>query len=165
MKQLLIYTGIWDGRSVPWTELIGLFLFIAGFIIGLGAVTVIDIHGFLGRKSSYWTEATIRTHKVTKPLIWSGMFLAMAGGIIFYYSVGFSSVSIVQAFLATILIANGSFLSFYVSPRLIEREAKGKAREILPVDLQRKIAISFIISIVGWWLSLFLLVWYLIVLK
>lgn len=165
MKQLLIYTGIWSGRSVPWTEVIGLFLFIAGFIIGLGAVTVIDVHGFLGRKSSYWTEATIRTHKVTKPLIWIGMFLAIGGGIIFYTSVGFSSVSIVQAVLATILIANGSFLSFYVSPRLIEREAKRKAGEILPVDLQRKIAISFIISVVGWWLSLFLLVWYLIVLK
>ena len=48
-------------------DFIGLFIFIAGFIIGLGAVTVIDIHGFLGRKSAYWTEATIRTHKVTKP--------------------------------------------------------------------------------------------------
>lgn len=29
---------------------IGLFIFLAGFVIGLGAVTVIDIHGFLGRK-------------------------------------------------------------------------------------------------------------------
>ncbi len=49
---------------------------------GLGAVTVIDLHGFLGRTSSYWTEATIRTHKITKPLIWKGMFLAILGGII-----------------------------------------------------------------------------------
>ncbi|MDO8659167.1 MAG: hypothetical protein Q7K54_01055 [Candidatus Parcubacteria bacterium] len=52
---------------------IGLFVFISGFIVGLGAVTVIDIHGFLGRKSSYWTEATTRTHKVTKPMIWVGI--------------------------------------------------------------------------------------------
>jgi hypothetical protein len=29
-------------------DAIGLFITIAGFIIGLGAVTVIDIHGFLG---------------------------------------------------------------------------------------------------------------------
>jgi hypothetical protein len=38
-------------------DIIGLFVCIAGFVLGLGAVTVIDLHGFLGRKSSYWTEA------------------------------------------------------------------------------------------------------------
>ena len=64
-------------------EIIGLFLFIAGFIIGLGAVTVIDLHGFMGRHSTYWTEATTRTHKITKPLIWMGTILAIIGGIIF----------------------------------------------------------------------------------
>ena len=51
------------------SNLLGIFIVIAGYIVGLGAVTVIDILGFLGRKSSYWTEATIRAHKVTKPLI------------------------------------------------------------------------------------------------
>jgi hypothetical protein len=58
-------------------DFVGLFLLLAGFIIGLGAVTVIDIHGFLGRRSSYWTEATTRAHKVTKPLIWLGIALAL----------------------------------------------------------------------------------------
>lgn len=48
---------------------VGLFLFLAGFVIGLGAVSVIDVLGFLGRTSRYWTEATVRAHKVTKPLI------------------------------------------------------------------------------------------------
>lgn len=61
-------------------DFIGLFILITGFVIGLGAVTVIDIHGFLGRKSAYWTEATTRTHKVTKPLIWIGIILAIVGG-------------------------------------------------------------------------------------
>lgn len=88
MEQVFIFSGIWSDKTIPWGEVIGLFLFIAGFIIGLGAVTVIDIHGFLGRKSSYWTEATIRTHKVTKPLIWLGMSLAILGGLVFYrYSI------------------------------------------------------------------------------
>jgi hypothetical protein len=64
---------------VPWLDILGVFLFIAGFIVGLGAITVIDIHGFLGQKSSYWTEATTRTHKVTKPLIWIGLFSAVTG--------------------------------------------------------------------------------------
>ena len=35
-------------------DFLGLFICIAGFVVGLGAVTVIDIHGFLGRKSKYW---------------------------------------------------------------------------------------------------------------
>ncbi len=34
-------------------QVVSLFILIAGYIIGLGAVTVIDLHGFLGRKSSY----------------------------------------------------------------------------------------------------------------
>lgn len=60
-------------------NLLGIILIIVGYIVGLGAVTVIDILGFLGRKSSYWTETTIRAHKVTKPLIWLGLFLILTG--------------------------------------------------------------------------------------
>ena len=165
MEWLLFFLGLWSIKPVSWVEVTGLFLFIAGFVIGLGAVTVIDLHGFLGRKSSYWTEATIRTHKVTKPLIWLGMFLAISGGVIFYSAAGFSRVALIHAILAIFLILNGSFLSFYVSPRLLKREKEGKAREILPADLQTKIAMSFVVSITAWWSSLFLLVWYIVVLR
>jgi hypothetical protein len=165
INQLFLYLGIEHGQVIPWGEIIGLFLFLAGFIIGLGAVTVIDIHGFLGRKSSYWTEATIRTHKVTKPLIWSGIGLAILGGLLFYSNVGFSNIAVIHLILATILIINGIFLSFWVSPRLLQREREGKAKEILPMSLQKKIAVSFVVSIIGWWGSLILLVWHLIVLR
>jgi hypothetical protein len=165
MEQLFDYLGIWNNKAFSWIDIIGLFLFLSGFIIGLGAVTVIDLHGFLGRKSSYWTEATIRTHKITKPLIWIGMFLAISGGLITYREIGLAGVSIIQAVFAVILILNGIFLSFWVSPRLLMREKEGKARELLPADLQIKIAMSFIISFIGWWSSLFLLVWYIVVLR
>jgi hypothetical protein len=165
INQLFLYLGIEHGQVIPWGEIIGLFLFLAGFIIGLGAVTVIDIHGFLGRTSSYWTEATIRTHKVTKPLIWSGIGLAILGGLLFYSNVGFSNIAVIHLILATILIINGIFLSFWVSPRLLQREREGKAKEILPMSLQKKIAVSFVVSIIGWWGSLILLVWHLIVLR
>jgi hypothetical protein len=76
----------------PWFDILGLFLHLAGFVVGLGAVTVIDLHGFLGRKSSYWTEATTRTHKVTKPLIWLGLSLAVIGGAIFHRGQGWTSI-------------------------------------------------------------------------
>ncbi len=143
-------------------NILGLFLFIAGFVVGLGAVTVVDIHGFLGRKSKYWTEATTRTHKVTKPLIWIGITLVLIGGIIFYRNEGFTLIPQTQLVLVAILILNGLFLSFYVSPFLLQREKEGKASELLPFSLQKKITLSFIISFLGWWSSLLLLVVYLV---
>jgi hypothetical protein len=142
-------------------DFVGLFLFLSGFIIGLGAVTVIDIHGFLGRKSAYWTEATTRTHKVTKPLIWIGVVLVIIGGMIFYRNEVYSSIPFYHAIIACILISNGLFLSFYVSPFLLKKEKEGKQGELLPNSLQNKIILSFIISDLGWWGGLLLLVYYL----
>ena len=144
------------------SDFIGLFVMLAGFIIGLGAVTVIDIHGFLGRKSSYWTEATTRTHKVTKPLIWLGITLAIIGGIIFYRNEAFVGIPFYHALIACVLILNGIFLSFYVSPFLLKREREGRQTELLPSSLQNKIIVSLIISDIGWWGGLGLLVFYII---
>lgn len=135
-------------------DFLGLFLFLAGFIIGLGAVVVIDFHGFLGRTSPYWTEATIRTHKITKPLIWAGIFLAVVGASIFYRNEAFSGIPLFQSCVAVLLIANGCFLSFSVSPFLLEREKNGKAGVPLEKSWQNKIMISLLISDAGWWLAL-----------
>jgi hypothetical protein len=148
--------------NVPWVRLIGLYLHLAGFVIGLGAVTVIDLHGFLGRKSAYWTEATTRTHKVTKPLIWAGLILSVLGAAMFHSQGGWSSTLVVQSIIAVLLILNGLFLSFWVSPFLIAREKEGRASELLPDSLQKGITIAFIISFFGWWGELFLTVWQLV---
>ena len=143
-------------------DFLGLFIFISGFIVGLGAVTVIDIQGFLGRKSSYWTEATIRTHKVTKPMIWTGIMLAIIGGCIFYRGLPLAGIPAIHALITVALILNGLFLSFWVSPRLISREKEGRARELLPASWQYKITASLIVSDLGWWGGLFLLTLYLV---
>lgn len=143
-------------------DLIGLFILLAGFIIGLGAVTVIDIHGFLGRKSSYWTEATTRTHKVTKPLIWVGIFLAIIGGILFFRNESFSGAPMYLSLISIVLVLNGLFLSFRVSPYLLQKEKEGRASELLPESWQRKIIVGLILSDLGWWGSLALVVWYLV---
>jgi len=143
-------------------DFVGLFLLIAGFVIGLGAVTVIDIHGFLGKKSSYWTEATTRTHKVTKPLIWVGIFLAILGGILYFRNEPFSGLPMYLSLIAIVLVLNGLFLSFSVSPYLLKKEKEGRASEILPESWQKKIIVSLIFSDLGWWGSLVLVVWYLV---
>ena len=142
-------------------EFWGLFLFLAGFVVGLGAVTVIDIHGLLGRRSSYWTEATTRTHKVTKPMIWAGLFLCIVGGFLLYRNVGFTGVPLVHATIACVLVLNGYFLSFIVSPYLLKREKEWKSGELLQMSFQKKIITSLIISDIGWWGALLLLVYYL----
>lgn len=139
-------------------EFIGLFVLIAGFVVGLGAVTVIDIHGFLARKSPYWTEATIRSHKVTKPLIWFGILLVICGGALYYAQFDFPVISKYHGLMVSVLILNGLFLSFYISPYLIEKEQQGKEKRVLPGSLQHKVIISFLISFFGWWGALALLI-------
>lgn len=150
------------GIVVNVLDVIGLFIFLAGFVIGLGAVTVIDIHGFLGRKSSYWTEATTRTHKVTKPMIWVGIAFAIVGGLILYRNEAFAGIPLIHALIVVALIVNGCFLSFKVSPFLLKREQEGKDKEFLPQSWQNKIMVSLIVSDVGWWGGLFLLVLYIL---
>jgi hypothetical protein len=150
------------GLSINALDFIGLFLFLAGFVVGLGAVTVIDIHGFLGRKSSYWTEATTRTHKVTKPMIWAGIVLAVVGGLIFYRNEALAGIPLIHAVIAIVLIFNGYFLSFKVSPFLLKREKEGKSGELLPRSWQNKIIASLIVSDFGWWGGLALLAVYLL---
>ncbi len=140
--------------------LLSIFLIIAGFVLGLGAVTVIDLHGFLGRKSSYWTEATTRTHKVTKPLIWFGIFLCLVGSYLFYSHVSLPMdlwfAPVAHFCLALLLILNGLFLSFSVSPMLIKKEKEGRSDELLERSWQNKIMISLLFSDIGWWGSLLL---------
>lgn len=160
-----IKLGLHAGVPVPWLDILGTFLMMAGFVIGLGAVTVIDIHGFLGRRSPYWTEATTRTHKVTKPMIWAGLSLAIAGGFLLYRRVGFTGTAPIHALLAFVLVVNGLFLTFRVSPYMVQRDKEGKQAELLPAAWQRKIAASLVFSVIGWWGSLFLFAWHLVMLR
>ncbi len=137
---------------------ISLFLLFAGFIIGLGAVTVIDLHGFMGRHSAYWTEATTRTHKITKPLIWIGMCLCILGGILWYQDSVINWKIIIHIISIPVMILNGLFLSFSVSPYLLKREKEGKSSEILSSKWQMRITISFLFSVASWWGNLILFV-------
>lgn len=139
-------------------ETISLFLLLAGYVIGLGAVTVIDLHGFLARRSAYWTLATTRTHKVTKPLIWVGIVLVMLGWYGLFRVGWFAGIGAWMPVLYTLLVANGVFLSFVVSPMLLRREREGRSEEILPGSWQAAIAASFVFSVAGWWGTLALLV-------
>ena len=121
------------------------FIHFAGIIIGLGAVTVIDTMGFISRKSKEWTQVTIKAHHVTKPLIWLGTILMIFGWLFLFDG---SKLDIFKSILICILVLNGLFLSFYISPKLDELYGR---KILLPNYLQFKILISMPISFLSWW--------------
>lgn len=152
-----IKLGLVGNTQVFWGRFLGTFLMLAGLIVGLGAVTVIDLHGFLGRHDPYWFKATISAHKVTKPLIWLGTFMLAAGGLIINWYSWFTGVALFQLILLLIMVLNGAYLSFVVSPKLIKLE-KTSAKS-LNKSLQRRITVSFLVSFTTWWLQVALFVW------
>lgn len=134
---------------------IGIGLTMLGFIVGLGAVIVIDICGALGTRWTYWTQTAIRVHKVTKPLIWTGMVLLVVGyGFMWRGAVLRYDELVLSVGIMAIMVGNGLFLSGVVSPRLYALERAKQDTHVLPTSLQIKIGISFIISVCSWW-SLF----------
>ncbi len=134
------------------------FLHLAGIIIGLGAVTVIDTMGFIARKSVKWTKTTIHAHHVTKPLIWIGTVLATLAWIPLYRANPGDPVFLAKTLILPVLYVNGAFLSFYISPRLDQRAG---VDETLPAALQWKITVAFLISFTGWWTFVFLTAYHL----
>lgn len=130
--------------QVNWT----LFIHIAGIIVGLGAVTVIDFMGFISRKDKGWTQTTIQAHHVTKPLIWVGTILVVLSWGFMLFQERFTDFNFIKSIILIVLIINGSFLSFYISPRLDKLSGKNV---LLPKDLQSKIALSMMVSFIGWW--------------
>jgi hypothetical protein len=75
-----------------------------------------------------------------------------------FYAGDLSSHLLIQLILSGVLILNGCFLSFRVSPFLLQREKENRATELIPASWQYKITASFILSVIGWWGSLVLLV-------
>ena len=130
-----------------------LFFHLAGIIIALGAVTVIDTLGFLARSNKKLTQTTIQAHHITKPLIWIGTLLVLITHTINISLQGFTQINQIKTLILSILILNGSFLSFYISPLLDKLAGKNT---LLPKTLQNKIAISMIISFISWWTFVFL---------
>lgn len=135
------------------SEYLAILTTISGYIVGLGAVTVIDFHGFLAQKSPYWTRATITAHKVTKPLIWLGTILALIGSL-YTLTLNYTTLALIHSLIFIPLVLNGIFLSFVISPYLLGKEKQGKSEELLPSNIQFKIKLSFVVSVVGWWSSL-----------
>lgn len=135
------------------------YLHILGMIIGMGAALVIEIFGFISRKSDFWTGVTIDTHYVTKPLIWIGTILFAVTWIFIAGNNLFSAPHLYKTILIFILFVNGSYLSFFISPRLIIHKKENPKMRVLPNWLQLAIIPSALISSGGWLITLFLTIY------
>jgi len=125
-----------------------LFFHFVGIIIALGAVTVIDVMGFFSRKSIKKTQETIVAHHTTKPLIWVGTIIVLISWVFILIQKNFGEIEIIKSILLVIIILNGCFLSFHISPRL--SKMKG-VKKLLNKSLQIKIGISLVVSLISWW--------------
>jgi hypothetical protein len=125
-----------------------MFFHLVGIIIGLGAVIVIDTMGFFSRKNKKKTQQTIYAHYTTKPLIWLGTIIVSITWIFILIYKGFTLVNEIKTILLVIMILNGCFLSFVISPALDKLKA---SQVILPSKLQLKISISLVVSFITWW--------------
>lgn len=125
-----------------------IFFHFVGIIIGLGAVTVIDTMGFFSKKDKKKTQETIAAHHTTKPLIWLGTFIVLVTWIIMLVGHSFTGIYFWKSLLLVVMLINGAFLSFVISPALDRLRG---VKKLLPFDLQVKIAISLVISFVSWW--------------
>ena len=125
-----------------------MFFHFVGIIIGLGAVTVIDTMGFFSRNDKKKTQETIAAHHTTKPLIWLGTFIVLVTWIIIILGQSLTGIYFWKSLLLVVMILNGCFLSFVISPALDKLIGK---KVLLHSSLQVKIAISLVISFISWW--------------
>ena len=86
-----------------------------------------------------------------------GISLIIIGKILEYTQFVISHIYILNILLLFLLILNGCFLSFYVSPILLNLEKQGIEKP-LPNNLQNKIKVDFLFSFFGWWGMLLLFI-------
>ena len=124
------------------------FMHLAGIIIMVGSVAVIDVFGLVARNSRRWTRNTIEAHYITKPMIWVGAIITSLSWILLLGEIEFDGYALAKTVLLPLLLLNGAFLSFYISPILSKQRGEEK---LLPKSLQLKIAVSFVVSLLLNW--------------
>lgn len=136
-----------------------LFVHFVGIVIALGAVTVIDSLGFLSRKSKEWAQVTVKAHHITKRLIWIGTIIVFISWVLMHYFdkvEAFSDLGLIKSILLIVMMVNGIFLSFYVSPNVDNYDGKNK---LFSKSLQSKVIFSMMVSFLSWWSFVFITVW------
>jgi hypothetical protein len=140
---LAIKMGAFGGKPIPWLDLLGLSLLSGGLTLGMASVIVV----WLSRSSTSLTinaaDMSNRLLRVVMRYVRAGILIAIAGGAILYRQSQLSGVATFQALLGVALIA----YAVYLHTRR-KRTESGLA----------------IFSLV-WFFQLFLLAWYLLIVR
>lgn len=159
---LALKFGLAPGKEVPKADLFGLFLVLAGLVLGLGSVAVIDVLGVLSLRKPKYFDLTVTLSRITKWITWAGVLFIIAGSSLLYHESGSTGVATFQNLFLLLIIINALVMTFKLSPDLYKLQAARKTGAI-PRNIKVRTAIHFTVSFISWWGFTFLLAWYLIV--
>jgi len=140
---MAIKMGMFGGSSFPWLDFMGLFMLVTGLTLGAGAVIITWVSSKSVNLMVNQSDRASRILKLAMKYVWFGILLAVAGGALLYRMSYLSGVAAFQVMLALALI----FYAVYLSSRKIEA-GKGLA----------------VFSVV-WVTQVFLLAWYLLIVR
>ncbi|MDP3880588.1 MAG: vitamin K epoxide reductase family protein [bacterium] len=141
---------------------ISLIFHLIGIALGVGAATISDIFFFKFLKDFKISQIESEILNTLSQVIWLGIgFLLLSGLGLFLPAAATYAVSakfITKMIVVAILIANGIFLNYYISPRLLDISF-GKEHDHKEGELRtfRKVAFaSGAISLTSWYTALIL---------
>jgi len=123
------------------------FIHLISLIMGFGAVIVIDTFGLLWVMNKIKLQTVNQTANITQRLIWIGWLgLVITGTILVLMRGSISNITMVKVFFVAMLGVNGIFL------HLIKKNFdKLKDLENIPAIYKFRIALTSVISQLGWW--------------
>ncbi|OGZ46954.1 MAG: hypothetical protein A3J54_01955 [Candidatus Ryanbacteria bacterium RIFCSPHIGHO2_02_FULL_45_13b] len=120
---------------------------LASLIVGMGAVVVIDVFGFLWLFKKIKTTFIIRVAHITQRLIWIGWAGLVLSGIGLIILKGYiDNLTMIKLYFVALIGANGIFL--HTIKKALENLSD---RTAMPSWLMFRIGFATILSQIGWW--------------
>lgn len=155
--------GLVGGRSIPWMDILALWVLLCGMVATLGSLMAIIFLAWLARKSPEWVGIALKTDQALTVIMWSGLFFYILGSVGLYRESRLSGVVFFQFILALVIAANGLNMHLLVRPRLRREVLVILSKEPAPPAVKRRVAVSLLVSYAAWLAQVFLLAWYLLV--
>lgn len=130
--------------------LIVLFLHVISFIVGFGAVIVIDTFGLVWLLKWWGVDLSLlkKVAGITQRLIWLGWVgLVVTGAVLLYMKGVVSGLTQLKVFLVLMVGINGVFMHFIKK----SLEALPEAANNVPRNIIFRISLASFISQLGWW--------------
>jgi hypothetical protein len=161
---LAVKLGLTGGRRVPWGRLLGLFLHLVGFTLGLGASVVAGAVAVTSGLDAMGGAMMAKVGGAARWFYWFGLILGIIGALMLYRATWLSGVAALQAIIALAMIANGVYFSRRVGVRSERSYSVSESYVSQTRRLRRKIGVSIAVSLVGWLAALFLTSWHALIL-